>query len=128
MITPTATMQLIVEIETNEQGDITEAAVDFFRAFDADPVGINEIFLEDATLNISPNPTSGEFSINYDLKNTESTVQLTVIDVFGKTVFTEKTDNTIGKIVVKENLPNGVYFVQIQAGNEISRGVKLIVN
>ncbi|MFT4762439.1 MAG: choice-of-anchor B domain-containing protein, partial [Saprospiraceae bacterium] len=42
IITPTATMQLIVEIETNEQGDITEAAVDFFRAFDADPVGINE--------------------------------------------------------------------------------------
>ncbi len=128
VITPTATMRLIIEIETNSQGDVTEAAVDFFEAFDAEPNGINDAFLEDVNLSVSPNPTSGEFFVNYDLKDIDNIAQLLIVDVFGKAVYTERIGNKMGKVVVNEALPNGVYFVQIQAGNEISRSLKLIKN
>lgn len=128
VITPTATMKLIIEIETNTEGDITEAAVDFFEAVDADPSGLNENFLENVTLNLSPNPTSGTFYIDYSLENIENEAQVVIFDVFGKAVFTNKVETQMGQIAVQENLPNGIYFVQMQTGNEVSRSVKLVVN
>lgn len=128
IIDPSATMQLIIEIETNTDGDVTEAAVDFFEAYDADPVGLTENFLDNVQLTVSPNPTTGRFLINYELGNFENSADLVVYDVFGKVVYTKTVANAGGQITVNENLPRGVYFVQIQTGNEVSEGVKLIVN
>ena len=128
IIDPTATMKLIVEIEINEMGDLTESAVDFFEAYDNDPVGLNEHYLENVHFHISPNPTSGEFVIDYDLDNIEKTANLIIFDVFGKVVFTENLTNHFGKIIVKEDLAKGVYFVQIQSGSDVTKGAKLIID
>jgi len=128
IIDPTATMKIIFEIEINDPGDLSEAAVDFFEAFDADPVGLNENFLEDVYFNIAPNPTSGDFIVNYDINNIESTANLIIYDVFGKAVYTERLNQHFGKVVVKETLPSGVYFVQIKSGTEVTKGMKLIVD
>ena len=126
-ITPTANMKFILEIETNTLGDLTEAAFDFFDAFDNDPTATQDNFLNNVNFNISPNPNSGNFNLNFDLKDLDSSSNLVIYNVFGQIVFSKELTQQIGSSNIDTNLSAGVYFAQIQSGEEVTRGLRFII-
>ena len=65
----------------------------------------------------SPNPSSGQFSINIQSgKNTAVTVR--VLDVMGRPVYTSNWVNANSVLRLGENWKAGIYFVEIQQGEE----------
>lgn len=81
------------------------------------PVGINEL-IDENFVSVAPNPSSGEFRIDYNLP-AKTDVALTVTDVMGKVVHTEKLNyptNTKSTIDLSEN-SSGVYQLRVETAN-----------
>ncbi len=68
-----------------------------------------------------PNPSNGNFKINYRVKN-KSNILITVINIYGSIVF-QTTKNNLNKgdyiFTINNNLETGSYFVKIQNGNNL---------
>lgn len=81
---------------------------------DSPNAGINNV--ENVTINMYPNPTTGILNIN-----AENVKEVAVIDVDGKVVMTENSN-----VIDMTNLNNGVYFVRVMSaeGITISKIVK----
>lgn len=79
-------------------------------------LGIGEGELNPA-IAISPNPTSGNFSVNFeDMSMDNATV--TLVDVLGKVIYNERMSVVgNGSIPFSMNLRNGVYFVSVSNGS-----------
>jgi hypothetical protein len=61
-----------------------------------------------------PNPTSGEFFLQYDLSS-NSEVVIEAFDVLGQTVYSETSTRTTGKQIQSVNISDqmdGVYFIR----------------
>jgi hypothetical protein len=67
-------------------------------------------------LNIYPNPSNGQFSI--ELQNTEGDALVEVYDMVGKILFSNSTAAGINKIDISEQ-PKGIYLVKITVGSEV---------
>lgn len=65
---------------------------------------------------VSPNPSNG--IINLDFTKSFTTGKITVTDLAGRTVYTNKLNSSESQQVNLSNLSNGVYIVSIEAGNE----------
>lgn len=80
-------------------------------------VGLSESTIN-PTLNVVPNPSNGNFSINYtDMDMANATVS--VIDVLGNVVYS--ADQAVvgnGSMSFDLNLNNGVYFVTVNQGTD----------
>ena len=92
-------------------------------------VGINAAAANASFVNLYPNPTSNEAIVNISLEKMEH-VSISVVDLLGKVVISgiEKDLNS-GNNEVSLNttsLKNGVYFVQVAAG-EKSNKIKMVV-
>lgn len=72
----------------------------------------------EASLNIFPNPNNGSFNLTYSLKEAQE-VNLFVVDVTGKVVYTESVLATAGEnnSQLNLNLAGGVYFVRLQTAD-----------
>ena len=71
-------------------------------------------------ISISPNPTSDVLNIVVETKN-EDDLELNLLDVFGKVIKQQKTTVQQGlnnKSLDIQDLPNGIYFLQLQQGTE----------
>jgi len=79
-------------------------------------------------LSVFPNPNNGSFSIQFETLNNEN--ELSVINNIGQQVYFEKLSNSIGiqtKEIKLNNLPNGIYNIQIKSGRDISIQ-KIVIN
>ncbi|WP_291119160.1 zinc-dependent metalloprotease [Empedobacter sp. UBA7248] len=65
---------------------------------------------------ISPNPSNG--IINLDFTKSFTTGKITVTDLAGRTVYSNKLNSSKSQQVNLSSLSNGVYIVSIEAGNE----------
>lgn len=65
---------------------------------------------------ISPNPSNG--IINLDFTNSFTTGKITVTDLAGRTVYSNKLNSSKSQQVNLSSLSNGVYIVSVEAGNE----------
>jgi hypothetical protein len=94
-------------------------------------VGINENANAVSTLSIYPNPTNQSSTIAYHL-GAKSSTKIEVVDVLGKTVFTQsnsaQAEGDYSVMVSKQNLGlrNGMYFVKFTVNDE-STTKKLII-
>ncbi|MBI3520107.1 MAG: T9SS type A sorting domain-containing protein [Bacteroidetes bacterium] len=91
--------------------------------------GIDDIENNITSLEVFPNPTIGNFSVHYNLKNTEI-ITISLFDALGKKVYSsEKVTRVIGlnKEEVSTNLPNGFYTLKIQS-NSYSLNRKIIIS
>lgn len=79
--------------------------------------GIVESVLSPA-INVYPNPSTGNFSVNFEDMSMES-ANVVLVDVLGKVVYNERM-SVVGSGVIpfNMNLRNGVYFVTISDGNQ----------
>jgi len=75
----------------------------------------------DNKLKVYPNPAISSISIDYMLKSDE-TVQLNIVDVMGRIVYTEdlgtRYSGSHTKTLDCSHLPNGFYFVNMQIGKQ----------
>ena len=79
-------------------------------------------------VSIAPNPSNGRFMLNIQTAQPEKKINLKITDQSGNIV--EARNNLVGNqsINVGERLAAGLYFVEIQQGNEIHRVKLLKVN
>ena len=91
--------------------------------------GISETETQISDLLIYPNPTNGDFFIEYTLlKNTEVTIVIT--DVLGKAIYTTNSKlQSIGlhKQELNSALENGIYNVSIKT-NDVLTNKKIVIN
>jgi len=76
---------------------------------------------EISQLNLYPNPTSGNFTIDITSK-IQNEAQLQVVDIFGKSIYQEKLTINQGKYLKTIDLANfgkGIYFVIIRTEKDI---------
>jgi len=79
-----------------------------------DHVSINNV-------NVYPNPSNGSFVI----ENMGNATALRIMDVLGKNVY--NNENLSESRLIIENMPKGLYFVQLTTNNEVISIVKVIV-
>ena len=86
------------------------------------PVGVPELESDIMSINVYPNPNSGEFSL--ELVGISQEVEISVIDFAGRLILEEKIlDITADKMVKQFDLGDyerGVYFLRITHGGKVS--------
>jgi hypothetical protein len=89
-------------------------------------VGNEELKIKNSELRIMPNPSDGNFSIEFKAQNTSGTVY--IYDVNGTLVYREYVSpfTTLKNINLQNVLSNGLYAVSLVRGNERALG-KVIV-
>ena len=88
---------------------------------------ISTILLKLDSIAIYPNPTNNSFTINYSTRNKNHTSQISINNILGEEIYsillpTNKTHLTWTWHGFNNNgnpVPNGIYFISIQNGNQI---------
>ncbi|MEN8194444.1 MAG: T9SS type A sorting domain-containing protein, partial [Bacteroidota bacterium] len=81
---------------------------------------VQDIIVEDS-INISPNPSNGVFSVNIDLKQNDQEIFVDIIDVNGKIIQSSPiilNSNSFYEINISDHV-EGVYFVKIMTNNQL---------
>ena len=86
------------------------------------PTGIAENNAE--FFSISPNPSAGKFTVS-TIDRSQKTLQIEIIDLTGKIIFTEQTRSSGLLSVDISSYPKGIYFVKIHNGEH--RSIKKII-
>ena len=83
--------------------------------------GYGDMFLNKENIAIFPNPTNGLLTIELNTLG-QKTIQISVIDLLGKTVFENKltfNQGLIRKTINLDNLNNGLYLIRLQSEGKI---------
>lgn len=89
-----------------------------YTPFDAS-LGMNSVLTND--INIYPNPSKGNFII----ANLPLNSSIDIFDLYGKKL--ESFRNSSSQITINLDLPQGIYFIKINDGNNILTSRKLII-
>ena len=115
--TETGSYQVLIDIN----GCVNESICETVEVSTSDLV---ENFV-DFNFSVFPNPSNGVFTIAVEgINNTQ--IELFVMDVSGKVVYTQSISSSSSKLIVPMNISNaekGVYFVRINGGKSITRKV-----
>lgn len=124
-LTPTATMQLIVNVgDPGPVFNIVEGGLDKFEVLEA--VGIDDNnSLSQIKLSASPNPFNNQVMITIYALEQRSTLQ--IFDMSGRLV-EERMVTTLGNqnLLIGETWTNGVYMARLVSGENISSAIKLV--
>ena len=117
-------MEFIFEATGVRLQDFDEAAVDFFRTWDSNPDGSQNLHLV-SDFTAWPNPFIDNFTIRYDI-GALANAELIIYDMLGKKIWSDKLLTTRGTIELGAGFAPGAYFVEIRCdeGTESIRIVK----
>lgn len=76
-----------------------------------------------SNLAVYPNPNQGSFTLKFEVAQAQP-LEITLFNVAGQTILTEKTNNFSGaylKNIQIANQASGMYFLEIKAGNAVYR-------
>ncbi|MEM7104731.1 MAG: choice-of-anchor B family protein [Bacteroidota bacterium] len=125
---PTSTMRIIFEASDFTPGPnfhYTEALVDYFRVEEG-AVSVDNLLDDQLDWQVYPNPTSDRFILEYELENSNAPVTLNIFNAIGQQVGTYQVHQGAGRAEFGQNLESGVYFIQMNSGDETSTPLKLI--
>ena len=100
-------------------GDTTQQEI-MIVATSLEDAGILEQF------QVSPNPFIATTIINYQLNSLQEKGSIAVFNLLGEEVERYTLDQSSGQISIGQHLGKGVYLVQLQLGNQQSRGIKIV--
>ena len=103
-----------------DNNDIVYLEIDTVGLWSNTPTSINEI-KDNFSLNLYPNPAINSTTLEVYSDN-NSDIEINIIDVLGKNVFSEKTKVYFGKNIKTldvSNLQQGVYFINTSINNNI---------
>jgi choice-of-anchor B domain-containing protein len=106
--------------------NITEGAVDNFRLTDAALPNAVKNVVSDWTLKAFPNPFNAALNIDYQLDKNVKNATINVSNALGQVVAAQKLFYTEGSLSVGSSWPTGVYFVKIEAENQVSKVVRVV--
>jgi len=116
-ITPTATMQLIVDI--GDPGPVLNLLEGGFDHFTVDNiVGVEQVNKTNLTITAVPNPFNHNVSIRWSSLQEGATME--VYDVSGREVFRSKLSGSSGTVETGNEWPSGYYLAKLISGNEIN--------
>ena len=104
--------------------DSYEAAFDFFRIQEGNPVGTDEPLL-DAVLSARPNPFRSQVLIEYKAPGTGK-YQLSLYDLLGRRVESVLLEGTEGIAIAGQSLRSGVYFARLEQDGQASRSIRVV--
>lgn len=91
--------------------------------------GVINVSNTEIGLTTTPNPNNGVFKVSFKVSNKED-LQIALLDVSGKTVFTKSYANFVGTFseqFTTGNIASGNYILKIQHGNKVYRSKLFIV-
>ena len=103
-----------------DNNDIVYLEIDTVGLWSNTPTSINEI-KDNFSLNLYPNPAINSTTLEVYSDN-NSDIEINIIDVLGKNVFSEKTKVYSGKNIKTldvSNLQQGVYFINTSINNNV---------
>jgi choice-of-anchor B domain-containing protein len=118
LISPSSTMQLIVDIEDESPGHILEGGIDHFRISGMLNVGIAGPDHK-PTLSVAgfPNPFTESTTLKFSPVESGTSARLEVLDPIGKICQTVILDQGTGQIEIGRELRTGLYFARIISAN-----------
>ncbi len=125
LITPTANMQLSIEVADYNPGNIVEGAFDQFEITGQLINKVNQISEISSALSAYPNPFNNDVIINYKLESYNTSSVISVKDILGKTIYTEKLSQSSGQLKLGKNLRPGIYLIVLE--NDQSTTFKKII-
>ncbi|MEO1436125.1 MAG: carboxypeptidase regulatory-like domain-containing protein, partial [Bacteroidota bacterium] len=128
-ITPTNSMQIIVEAVDQGSGHVSEAAFDFFELFDGQATSIEDVIDKGLQIEAFPSPFYESITINYNLEEAwdGETVELIISDAVGRIVSVVNVDNPQGTLQVGGELSQGVYFIRFRTADDRSSKLEKVV-
>jgi len=87
---------------------------------------LNNIDTESFSLTAQPNPSTSNFNIFYELKDLNIDAQLVIFNTLGQHIQTIELKENKGKVELGADFVKGIYYAQIQQGNKLGQGIKLI--
>ena len=126
-LSPTATMTISFELDSDSFESITEAGVDDFKAFDAGTVSVNDFIQEALDISVTPNPFDQYLAIEYNNNQWQEQPMVVVFDALGKRVMQQLVPNN-QLVKVGTELPSGIYFLQLRTKEKGSKVVKVVKN
>ncbi len=93
--------------------------------------GINSTDNENFSFSVSPNPSNGSFALSFKNLKNNSPLKLTISDVQGRLVYSDKIENDIQKnftktLVLNQLLSKGVYVLSLSNENSV-QSAKLLI-
>lgn len=122
-LSPSSTMTFKV-VASQPGGNVAfDAGFDDFLVADSMTVSTIEID-ENIAFNVYPNPSEDRFVIDFDPQNGQQ-YYMNIYDVVGKIVSRIKYQGD-KNVILGEDLNPGIYFIQLEMENRVSKPVKLI--
>lgn len=119
----TNTMTVSFRAADDDPGHLVKAAIDLFEVTEG-IVGVNSIIDENIKLIAMPNPSHHTFSITYDIQTPQGELILT--NSQGQLLSKISLLGNTGNFNIGENLSSGIYFLQIQSGEKLSKPLRLV--
>lgn len=126
-ITPANDVQIVFTTsDLPSSGHIVEAAVDGFEVFDSTSVNTYSVVDDAFSWAVAPNPTQAQFVIAYQMNAPFQNLEFRIYNALGQLVETLSSNAIKGEIVTGDQLPTGVYFVQMIADGRQLGQIKVI--
>lgn len=110
-----ATMQLIFEAKIGNDPSYFFAAIDKFQVLGTyTPVSRKpEVSIEGLKMVVYPNPSSGNFTVDYTLPPGIQQADIQIIDQLGRVLLREKTNGIQSRLALQKNWESGIYYLQV---------------
>ena len=89
--------------------------------------GIEKIILPIGTINLYPNPSTGNIHIDLDNQLNTGTINVKVIDMMGRIVYTDNISGSISAHDLNLNVNGGQYILTLTSSNGASGQAKLLI-
>ena len=126
-LTPSTNMHLIVRAVDALPGHLVEGGLDKFFVVDSLANSISSVADETSLrINAFPNPFTGEFTIEWNTTGNVKGGEFAITDVSGKLIRQISVKEEKGKILIDENLREGIYFVTFKSLKGDSKSLRII--